>query len=397
MNLYCDFINIHSMKYDFSIIIPCLNEERTLAICIRKIHKSFSSLKESYEIIVADNGSTDKSVNIAKKKGARVVNVSKKGYGAALHAGITEAKGKYIIMGDADDSYDFSAIAPFVLKIQEGYALVMGNRFAGKIMPGAMPWQHKLFGNPMLSLLGRFFFGAPVGDFYCGLRAFTKKAWTEIALQTTGMEYAIEMVAKISLLKMKITEIPITLYKDGRKRKPHLKTWHDGFKTLHFMLLFAPNWLFLGPGLFLISSGSILFFLTLFKPTQILGINLDVHTLLISATAISIGVQILFLGLFAKIFIHVYNLIPTTHPQAFTLIKNYLNKATLISGVTLLIGLIIIAKIFLGWYQEGFGKLDYSTTMRMIIPSVFFIQLGFQIFFNTFFLGILLLPRKSNI
>lgn len=384
------------MKYDFSIVMPCLNEERTLGTCIKKIHKSFRSLKESYEIIVADNGSQDKSIEIAKKEGARVVNVSERGYGAALHAGITEAKGKYIIMGDADDSYDFSAIAPFIKTIQEGYDLVMGNRFTGKIMPGAMPWQHKLFGNPMLSFLGRGFFGSPVGDFYCGLRAFSKKAWKEIDLQTTGMEYAIEMVAKISLQKMKITEIPITLYKDGRQRKPHLKTWHDGFKTLHFMLIFAPNWLFLGPGVFLISIGTILFFLTLFKPAEIFGVQLDVHTLLISSVAISIGIQILFLGLFAKIFIHAYNLIPSSHPQTFLLIKKYLNRATLISGIALLIGLIVVSKAFFGWYQQDFGDLNYSTTMRMVIPSVFFIQMGFQIFFNTFFLGIVLLPRKSQ-
>lgn len=383
------------MKYDFSIVIPCLNEERTLATCIKKIHQSFKSLKESYEIIVADNGSKDKSIKIAKKEGARVVNVSEKGYGAALHAGITEANGKYIIMGDADDSYDFSAIEPFVIKIQKGYDLVMGNRFAGKIMPGAMPLQHKLFGNPMLSLLGRIFFGAPVGDFYCGLRAFTKKSWEKLALQTTGMEYAIEMVAKSSLLKMRITEIPIILYKDGRQRHPHLRTWHDGFKTLHFMLLFAPNWLFLIPGLFLILIGTIFFFLTLFKPTELFGVILDVHTLLISATSISIGIQILFLGLFAKIFIHKYNLIPVSHTLTFTLIKNYLNRATLISGFALLIGLIIVTKTFLEWYQEGFGNLDYSATMRMVIPSVFLIQMGFQIFFNTFFLGIFLLPRKK--
>lgn len=384
------------MKYDFSVVMPCLNEERTLATCIKKIHKSFQPLKLKYEIIVADNGSTDRSIQIAKKEGAKVVHISEKGYGSALQNGIEQARGEYIIMGDADDSYDFSAIIPFIDKIQQNYDLVMGNRFAGKIMPGAMPWQHQLFGNPMLSLLGRIFFHSPVGDFYCGLRAFTKNAWKKMALQTTGMEYAIEMVAKASILNMKITETPITLYKDGRQRKPHLKTWHDGFKTLHFMLLFAPDWLFLGPGLFLISSGTILFFLTLFKPAEIFGINLDVHTLLISATFISIGIQILFLGLFTKIFLHQYNIIPTNHSLAFTLIKKHLNRATLICGVALLLGLVIVAKTFLGWYQQGFGALDYSVTMRMVIPSAFLIQLGFQVFFNTFFLGIILLPRKSR-
>ncbi|MDD2822996.1 MAG: glycosyltransferase family 2 protein [Candidatus Daviesbacteria bacterium] len=386
---------MQSMKYNYSVVMPCLNEEKTLATCIRKIHKSFLPLKRKYEIIVADNGSTDKSIQIAKKEGAKVVNVAEKGYGAALQAGICKAEGKYIIMGDADDSYDFLAIEPFVNKIEQGYDLVMGNRFAGRIMPGAMPWQHQFFGNPMLSLLGRIFFRSPVGDFYCGMRAFRKKAWDRMALQTTGMEYAIEMVAKASILNMKITEIPITLYKDGRQRRPHLRTWHDGFKTLHFMLLFAPNWLFLSPGLFLIFGGTILFSLTLVKPAHIFGINLDVHTLLISSTFISIGIQILFLGLFAKIFIHKYNLIPTTHLLAFTLIKNNLNRATLICGVALLIGLIIVAKTFLGWYQQGFGALDYSTTMRMVIPAAFLIQLGFQVFFNTFFLGVILLPRKS--
>lgn len=373
--------------------MPCLNESRTLATCIKKIHNSFKKIPAVYEIIVADNGSTDSSVQIAGKNGARIVPVETKGYGAALQTGIENASGKYIIMGDADDSYDFSEISGFIEGLRKGSDLVMGNRFAGKIMPGAMPSLHKL-GNPFFSFLGKVFFNAKAGDFYCGLRGFTKKAWKEMDLQTTGMEYAIEMISKASLMNMKVTEIPVTLYKDGRLRKPHLRTWQDGWRTLRFMLLFAPKWLFLLPGLTLFLPGLVFFSLSLFKPVTILGITLDIHTLLVSSALMLIGIQIILFGLFAEVFVSRFNLIPRNSQPGFLFKRSTVEHGLLTGALLISVGTVILAKTVYDWSSGGFGNLDYASTMRMIIPSVFFAQLGTQLLFNSFFLGILTLPKK---
>jgi glycosyltransferase involved in cell wall biosynthesis len=378
---------------EFSVVMPCLNESRTLLTCIKKIQASFKKQPAAYEIIVADNGSTDGSVEIAKKNGAKVVNVKIKGYGAALQEGISKAAGKFIIMGDADDSYDFSEISGFVNKLREGNDLVMGNRFSGKIMPGAMPPLHKL-GNPFFSFLGKIFFKAKAGDFYCGLRGFRKDAWEQWDMQTTGMEYAIEMVSKASLMNMKVAEVPITLHKDGRLRKPHLRTWQDGWRTLRFMLLFAPTWLFLIPGLVSFFTGLLFFSLSLFKPLTIAGITFDIHTLLVSTALMLIGVQIILFGLFAEIFVTRFNLIPREKRPDF-LFKRSTVEHGLITGIVLiLIGTVILGKTVYDWSSGGFGNLEYASTMRIVIPSVFFIQLGAQLLFNSFFLGILTLPKK---
>lgn len=229
---------------ELSVVMPCLNEAETLAVCIDKTSAFLRDNRISGEIIVADNGSTDGSQALARAHGARVVNVPVRGYGAALMAGINEAQGKFVIMGDADDSYDFSALTLFVARLREGYDLVMGNRFKGGIKPGAMPLLHKYLGNPLFSKMGRLFFGSPVGDFYCGLRGFNKAAIQRLNLQTTGMEFAIEMVVKSSLNKLRITEVPTILAPDGRSRPPHLRTWRDGWRTLRFLLIYSPRWLF---------------------------------------------------------------------------------------------------------------------------------------------------------
>lgn len=375
--------------------MPCLNEERTVGTCIEKAQSSFKKNPASYEIIIADNGSTDNSIKIAKKAGAKVVHVDRKGYGAALQGGIEQASGKYIIIGDCDDSYDFTKIYSFIDKLRQGNDLVMGNRFAGGIMPGSMPLLHKFLGNPLFSFIGRLFFRSKVGDFCCGLRGFTKEAWRKLDLQTTGMEYAIEMIVKATAQGMKIDETPIILHKDGRIRSPHLQTWSDGWKHLRFMLLFAPTWLFLLPGLLLFIFGGLFFVLAAPHAFTVLGIRLDVHTLLVSSVLMIIGIQTIILGFFTKLFIYKFSLLPSKKVQQPFLMKVNLNYIFLISVSLIILGVIILGRAVFLWYLQRFGNLDYSYTMRIVIPSLFLIQLGVQLFFNSFFLGVLLLPRKS--
>ena len=250
-------VQFPSPTLELSIVMPCLNEAETLATCIEKANRSLKSLNITGEVVVADNGSTDGSLEIAAERGARVVHAAEKGYGNALRAGIAAARGKFIIIGDADDSYDFSAIEPFVAKLREGCDLVMGNRFCGGIMPGAMPWKHRWIGNPVLTGIGRLLFRSPVGDFHCGLRGFNKAAYERLDLRTTGMEFASEMVIKSTLLGQKIAEVPTVLHKDGRSHPPHLRSWRDGWRHLRFMLLFSPRWLFLIPGLVLLALGAV--------------------------------------------------------------------------------------------------------------------------------------------
>lgn len=384
-----------SEKYEFSLVLPCLNEEKTLASCIKKSKRFFESSGLSYEIIVADNGSTDRSIKIAKSLKVKAVFIINKGYGSALQGGIEKTSGKYIIMGDADDSYDFSKLAVFVKCLRNGHDFVIGNRFSGKIMPGAMPWQNRFIGNPMLSFLGRVFFKSSIGDFHCGLRAFSKKAWRKMDLQTTGMEYASEMVIKSTLLQLKIAEVPIIYYKDGRLESSRLNRWRDGWRHLRFMLLFAPIWLYRFPGILLLVTGSVLFLLVLFKPISLFGIVLDVHTLLVSSILMILGLQIVLLGIFTEIYISRFKLLPIGIKQSSILDKYNLEIGLIVGMIFTIIGFSIFGITVYYWLQRGFGPLDYSKVMRLLIPSVFFIQLGTQIVFNSFFLGSLLLPKKS--
>jgi len=325
---------------EITILMPCLNEDATLGICINKAKRAIADHSLDAEILIADNGSTDTSIMIANSLGVRVISVKEKGYGNVLRSGIIHAKGKYIIMADSDDSYDFQYLLPFIVRLREDNDLVMGNRFLGGIEPDAMPFLHQYLGNPVLSFIGRLFFNISIGDFHCGFRGFRREAMLNNDLFTTGMEFASEMVIKTSLNRQKIVEIPVRLYRDGRRRSSHLRTWHDGWRHLRFLLLFSPSWLFLYPGLAMVFFGSFITAVLLPSPLTIGHIKLDVHTMLYSASLIVIGVQMItfyyFSGLFgnkegvyhSKKLIHRFN-------EYFSL-----EKGLIIGGVILLVGVI---------------------------------------------------------
>ena len=370
---------------EVSIIMPCLNEAETLETCIQKAQWFIAENDLAGEVIIADNGSTDGSQAIARRLNARVVNVPAKGYGSALKGGIEAAKGKYIIMGDADDSYDFSNLNPFVRKLRNGYDLVMGNRFKGGIESGAMPFLHRYLGNPVLTGIGKLLFGSPCNDFHCGLRGFRKDAISALELQTTGMEFASEMVVKATLHKMQIAEVPTTLSPDGRSRPPHLNTWRDGWRHLRFLLMYSPRWLFFYPGIFLILAG--------FLATLSLLPSPKVHSLLYSSTAITIGFQIVMFALFTKVFGISEGLLP--EDRRLNRLFKYLNLETgLITGcVLLLLGTAASVYAFGIWGQHDFGSLNPTQTMPIVIPGVTCLALGIQAIFSSFFLSILGLKR----
>ncbi|MBD2494566.1 glycosyltransferase family 2 protein [Nostoc sp. FACHB-280] len=374
---------------ELSIVMPCLNEAETLEICIKKAQWYLTQHKISGEIIVADNGSTDGSQEIATQMGVRLVSVKEKGYGSAIRGGIAAARGLYIIMGDADDSYDFSKLTPFIEKLRVGYDLVMGNRFKGGIKPGAMPFLHKYLGNPVLTWIGKIFFHSPCSDFHCGLRGFRKAAIEKLNLRTTGMEFASEMVVKASLHKMRIAEVPTTLSPDGRSRPPHLRTWQDGWRHLRFLLLYSPRWLFLYPGLVLMLLG-LMFGLWLLPGTK--GI-FDIHSLLFAAIAILVGFQAFTFAIFTKVFAISEGLLP--EDSRFNKVFRYINlELGLLIGIILfLIGIGGSIYAFSIWKANFFGPLKPSETMRIVIPSVTSIALGVQIIFSSFFLSVLGLKR----
>lgn len=379
---------------ELSILMPCLNEAETLASCIRKAQSAMNRQGIRGEVVIADNGSTDGSQELARSLGARVVDVVEKGYGNALRGGIEASRGRFIIMGDSDDSYDFSAIQPFVEKLRDGFDLVMGNRFAGGIEPGAMPWRHKWIGNPVLTSVGRLFFRAPAGDFHCGLRGFTAEAYKRMELRTTGMEFASEMVIKASLQGMRIAEIPIVLHKDGRSRPPHLRSWRDGWRHLRFMLLFSPRWLFLYPGLLLLVVGLALGGMLTLGPLTIGRAVLDIHTLLLCGFVALLGYQLVIFAAFTKIFA----ITEGFHPPN-TALKNLLRFSTLEAGLIFglllsLCGLALLVTATLSWQEVSFGTLDPRQTMRQVIPAVVLTMLGIQTVFGSFFLSILGLGRK---
>jgi glycosyltransferase involved in cell wall biosynthesis len=370
---------------EVSIIMPCLNEAETLAVCIKKAQRFIAENELAGEVIIADNGSNDGSQEIARRLNARVVNVPAKGYGSALKGGIEAAKGKYIIMGDADDSYDFSNLNPFIKKLRNGYDLVMGNRFKGGIASGAMPFLHRYLGNPVLTGIGKLLFGSPCNDFHCGLRGFRKDAISSLELQTTGMEFASEMVVKATLHKMQITEVPTTLSPDGRSRPPHLNTWRDGWRHLRFLLMYSPRWLFFYPGIFLILAGLLATLSLLPSP--------KVHSLLYSSTAMTIGFQIVTFALFTKVFGISEGLLP--EDRRLNKLFDYLNLETgLITGCLLLVmGTAASVYAFGIWGQHNFGSLNPAETMPIVIPGVTCLALGIQTIFSSFFLSILGLKR----
>jgi glycosyltransferase involved in cell wall biosynthesis len=386
-------VKIDGNRTELSILMPCLNEAETLAICIKKAQKALDDLHVNGEVVVADNGSTDGSPDIAASLGARVIHVAEKGYGSALLGGIKAARGKYIIMGDADDSYDFTNLGPFLEKLRAGYDLVMGNRFKGGIEPNAMPLLHKYLGNPVLTGIGRLFFRSPCGDFHCGLRGFSKAAIQRLDLRTRGMEFASETVVKASLHGLRITEVPTTLSVDGRNRPPHLNTWRDGWRHLRFLLLYSPRWLFLYPGLLLMLIGTAVSGWLLVGPRVVDGITFDVHTFLYAAIAIVIGYQTVIFAIFTKVFAITEGLLPED-PRLKTLFRFIRLETGILAGALLLatgIGLSIYALSY--WGSTSFGPLDPLQTMHLVIPAVTLIALGLQTVLSSFFLSILGLER----
>lgn len=381
---------------EVSIVMPCLNEVETLATCIVKAQQALRENKIHGEVIVADNGSTDGSQAIATRLGARLVPVAARGYGHALMGGIAAAQGRFIIMGDADDSYDFTAIMPFLTKLREGYDLVMGNRFTGGIQPGAMPLLHQYLGNPVLTRIGRLFFHSPVGDFHCGLRGFRTSSVLAMDLHATGMEFASEMVVKATLLHMRIAEVPTTLSPDGRSRPPHLRTWRDGWRHLRFLLLYSPRWLFLYPGLLLILLGLGVGAWILPGPRTMGRVTLDIHTLLYAGLAILLGFQAVAFAAFTKIFAISQGLLPED-PQ-LTKLCRFLNLegGLALGGMLVLYGLVGSVSALSDWSSRSFGPLEPTRTLRMIAPAILSLALGCQIILASFFLSVLGLRRKRE-
>lgn len=375
-----------------SVVMPCLDEAETLAICIRKALKAFDEAGIRGEVVIADNGSSDGSREIAEAEGARLIDVVEKGYGNALRGGIAAARAEWIVMGDADDSYDFSKLDLFVSKLAEDWELVMGCRMprgGGTLMPGAMPWKHRWIGNPALSFIGRLLFKCPARDFHCGLRAFTKSGYERMDLKTTGMEFASELVIKATLIKLRITEVPITLHPDGRTRPPHLRSWRDGWRHLRFMLLFSPRWLFLMPGVAMAMIG-LAGLLVLTTGRMIFGaVVLDVGTMVASSMLLLVGVQLIFFAIFTRVIAVSAKLLPPKQGlkrffRVFTL------EGGLLFGLTLLaIGSGLFCWAFWDWKEAGFQGLSYSENLRRIIPASTLIVLGIQSLFGSFFLGVL--------
>ncbi len=376
--------------------MPCLNEAQTLASCITKAQNFLHQHQLNGEIIIADNGSTDGSQEIVLNLGARLISVSQKGYGAALQGGFEAATGEFMIMGDADDSYDFSNLLPFLNKYNEGFEFVIGNRFKGGIQKNAMPFLHKYLGNPVLSFLGRLFFKSDIGDFHCGLRGITKVAYQKLNVSTTGMEFASEMIVKAHLNNLKITEVPIILYKDGRNRKPHLNTWSDGWRHLRFLLLYSPKWLFLFPSLLLMFFGLIFSIALFIQPIHVYSITFDVHTLLYTHGMFLIGLQfLLFYGL-TKVFAITNKLLPKSN--RYDTFFNYLSleKGLLLGFLVTILGIVLGIYGFSIWSESNFGPLEVKNTLRIIIPSVTCILIGIQVILFSFFFSILGLKDEKN-
>lgn len=383
-------------EIEFTILMPCLNEEATIAHCIEKAYKSINKNNVSAEVLIADNGSADRSIAIAEMLGARIISVEEKGYGAALQAGIKNAKGKYIIMGDSDCSYDFGELRPFIDKLREGNELVMGNRFKGGIKKGAMPFLHRYLGNPVLSFIGRLFFRTTIGDFHCGLRGFNRQSIINIGLNTKGMEFASEMVVKASLNKLKIAEVPIVLYPDGRVTAPHLRTWHDGWRHLRFLLIYSPKWLFLYPGIIMLIVGVIFSSILTIHQIHIGHVNFDIHTLLYTLTLFYVGYQFVVFYMFSKYYGVKNKLLPASK-FFLKLFKQFkLERGLLIGAVLLIAGMGLTLKAFLIWQDTGFGDLEMERTIRLAIPAVFLILVGVQTILNSFFMSILQLESMQK-
>ena len=381
---------------ELSIVMPCLNEAETLASCLVKAFSFIEKNGIQGEVIVADNGSTDGSIKIAEELGARVVHVPIRGYGAACAYGSEAAEGRYIVMGDSDDSYDFSDLGPFLERLREGWDLVMGNRFRGGIKSGAMPWKNRWIGNPVLTGIGRLFFSSYIGDFHCGLRGYSKEAFRKMNLRSMGMEFASEMVIKAHLMGLRIAEVPTVLAPDGRSRPPHLRPWRDGWRHLRLMLLFSPQWLFMTPGLLMMLFGLCVGSLLLQGPLHLGHLEFGINTLVYMASLVMLGFQATLFWVFTKVFAITEGLLP---PDAN--LERFFQAFTLEVG--LVVGFVIMAcGIFGGfeslsfWSSEGFGALNPLESLRIVIPSSMGIMIGFQIILASFFLSVLNLRVKGR-
>lgn len=379
---------------ELSIVMPCLNEAETLKVCIDKAMKYLKENNISGEVVIGDNGSTDGSQEIARTCGARVIDIPRKGYGSALMGAIEASFGKYVIMGDSDDSYDFSNLNLYIEKLRAGYDLVMGNRFKGGVKKGAMPFLHRYLGNPVLSFIGRLFFKSRIGDFHCGLRGFRQDIVSVLNLQTTGMEFATEMVVKATIFKLKIEEVPTTLSPDGRSRPPHLRTWRDGWRHLRFLLVYSPKWLFLIPGVIMMLVGLIMGVFIMQGPVVMFNIYFDTNTLLYAAALIISGFQAINFAIFTR----TYAIQVGFLPENKTLNKMYkyvnLESALVVGILVTFLGITGSLYSLYLWDQVDFGHLEYSSILRVVIPSVVCIIIGLQIILSSFFLSVLGVNKK---
>jgi hypothetical protein len=382
---------------ELTIVMPCLNEAETVATCVGKAMGFLAESGIDGEVIVADNGSTDGSQRLATGAGARVVAIKDKGYGNALMGGIAAARGKYVIMGDADDSYDFTSLMPFVTELRKGYDLVMGNRFKGGIEPGAMPKLHKYLGNPVLSFIGRLFFPSAIGDFHCGLRGFSKEGALALGLQATGMEFASEMVVKATLWGQKITEVPTTLKKDGRSRPPHLRSWRDGWRHLRFLLLFSPRWLFFVPGLALFVLGLIAGAVIEAGPVSIGSVTFDVDTLVAASAMVVIGFQGVLFWLFTRVYAGAEGFLPNEPGVQKLLGRLSLERGLLLGLAIGLAGLGGLIFSIVNWGGSGFHNLNYEHALRSVIPSATALIVSCQLILGTFFLSILGIKQTRRV
>lgn len=376
-------------ELELTILMPCLNEAETIATCIGKAMTFLRANGITGEVLIADNGSTDGSRDIAQSLGARVHPVEERGYGAALLGGMSAARGRYIIMGDADDSYDFSALAPFIDRLRAGADLVMGNRFKGGISPGAMPPLHRYLGNPVLSFLGRLFFNVPTGDFHCGLRGFNRERFLSLDLRTTGMEFASEMVVRAALASYRIEEVPTRLHPDGRSRPPHLRTWRDGWRHLRFLLIYSPRWLFLYPGLLITFVGLFGTAMLLPGPVRVGGIGFDIHTFIVSCLAILVGLQTVTFAIMARKFGESRGLVPRSPrygPLLSTITMERMLLLALAMGAAGMLGMIYCV---MTWANTGFGPLEYQSLLRVLTLSTTAVAAALQLAFAAFLLGVM--------
>ncbi|WP_369140014.1 glycosyltransferase family 2 protein [Modestobacter versicolor] len=381
---------------ELTILMPCLDEAETLRVCVEKARGFLERSGVVGEVLIADNGSTDGSQAIAEAAGARVVPVARRGYGSALIAGIEAARGRFVIMGDADDSYDFSDLSAFVAELRAGADLVMGNRFAGGIEDGAMPPLHRYLGNPVLSFIGRLFFKTRIRDFHCGLRGFQRDRMLALNLHTTGMEFASEVVVRSVLAGYRITEVPTTLSKDGRSRPPHLRSWRDGWRHLRFLLLYSPRWLFLVPGLVMALLGALATIVLLVTPVTVGSVTFDIGTLLYATAVVVVGVQATAFALLTKVYAVEEGFLP--RDRRLDRVTSWLGLETglIVGGALFLLGVLAAVLSVNYWQDSDFGQLDAAETVRAVVPAVLGFMLGAQVCLNSFFLSILGLGRRNR-